>query len=160
MTLDQWAAIAEILSSVVIAVTLIYLVIQTRQNASAIQASTRHAMVQTDVQVLMGDLSNPTSQAMYIQNPSDDELNRLESWLVALVRTREHQWFQLQNGLLDRRAFDAYLSGLTVNLSHPRTRKWWERVKYAYFDRGFVDEVSGPISSTPISTQIRPTIEP
>ena len=44
MTLDQWTAIAEILSPIVIAVTLLCLVIQTRQNASAIQANTRHAM--------------------------------------------------------------------------------------------------------------------
>lgn len=83
---------------------------------------------------------------------------RLEAYLIAIVRTREHQWFQFRNGLLDRQTFEAYLSGLTANLQWPRARKWWEHVKYRYFDKEFVDEVSPHISSTPIVEDLRPTI--
>ena len=157
MTLEQWSVAAEISSSVVIAVTLVYLVIQTRQNASAIQANSRHIMIETDVQLLVGNLTNPPI-AMYKKDASDSELMALESYLVALVRTREHQWFQFRKGLLDRQAFEAYLSGLTANLCQPRTRKWWEHVKYSYFDNEFVAEVSPYISGAPVSEDPRPTM--
>lgn len=155
----KWSAIAEVLSSVAIIATLIYLSIQTQQNADAIQANTRHAMIQTDVEVLMGALAEPGAvSAMTSESPTDDELRALEAYLVALVRTREHQWFQYRSGQLDRPSFEAYISGLTSNLSFPRTRAWWNYVKYSYFDDEFVDAVDDSISSTPINQDGRPTI--
>jgi len=157
MTLEQWSVTAEIVSSIVIAVTLVYLVVQTRQNASAIQANSRHTMIATDVQVLMGHMTNPPL-AMFKTDASDGELMALEAYLVALVRTREHQWFQFRKGLLDKQAFEAYLTGLTANLRLRRTRKWWEHVKYSYFDKDFVDEVSPYVSSEPVAGDLRPTI--
>ena len=48
----KWSAIAEVLSSVAIVATLLYLVIQTQQNAAAIQASSRQTMLMADWEVL------------------------------------------------------------------------------------------------------------
>ncbi len=53
MNWTKLSAISEILSSVAILVTLIYLAIQTQQNADATQADTRQAILAADQQFLM-----------------------------------------------------------------------------------------------------------
>jgi hypothetical protein len=146
----KWSAITQVLGSLAVVVTLIYLTIQTQQNAAAIQASTRHAMIQADVDILMGATAAGVFEVFAMEIPTPTQLRQAEAWLIALVRTREHQWFQYQAGLLDERTFESYVSGLTATLRYPRTRAWWDRFKYDYFDDDFVDAVSEAISSTPV----------
>ena len=53
---SKWSAIAEIISSVAILVTLIYLSIQTHQNLVATQTNTRQTMISNDV-ISLGDVT-------------------------------------------------------------------------------------------------------
>ena len=140
INLSTWSAIAEIISSVAILVTLIYLAIQTRQNTAAIRASTRQTMISTDIEALKAgmDYSSALIQMRSGKEISDEEKNQIVSWLIMLVRTREYQWFQYKNGLLDKQTWEAYLTGLSVNLCFPRSRWWWDHIANDYFDHEFV----------------------
>jgi hypothetical protein len=147
---SKWASIAEIVSSVAILITLVYLAaqtqqvaIQTQQNSAAINASSRQAVLASDLELLSELIAYPSiNEAMVKDELSYDEMTRLENWLVAMSRSREHQWFQYRDGLLDEQVWEAYLTGLTVNLRDRRTRAWWERFSYQYFDDDFVDEIN------------------
>lgn len=149
---SKWSAIAEIISSIAILVTLIYLSIQTQQNTAAIQANTRQTMITTDVETLKAGMDYPSTLVKMRKGEelTEEEKNRIVSWLIMLVRTREYQWFQYKNGLLDKQAWEAYLSGIASNMSFPRTRRWWNHVAYDYFDHEFVDEVNKYLADKPV----------
>ena len=156
----KWSAIAEIASSVAIVVTLIYLAIQTQQNAGAILASSRNALIAAEISVNQQVVDNPSIRLIRSNtNPTAEELVQLETWLIEVVRTREHQWLQYQDGLLDEDIWEAYVNALPVILRYPKERAWWDFVKYEFFDREFVDEVDRLMSDTPIQDDSRLTIE-
>jgi len=149
---SKWSAIAEIISSIAILVTLIYLSIQTNQNTEATLASTRQTMITTDVDILHAGMDNPS---IFIKMQTNQELTpeeeiQLQSWLVMLVRTREYQWLQYKNDLLDKQSWEAYLSGLKGNLSYRLSRTWWNKVAYDAFDHEFVGEVNKLLADVPI----------
>ena len=149
---SKWSAIAEIISSIAILVTLIYLSIQTHQNLVATQANTRQTMITTDLNVLNAALDHPS---VNIEMTTEKELsaketNELSTWLIMLIRTREYQWFQYKNGLLDKQTWEAYLTGISGNLSHPCTRDWWNRLAYRLFDHEFVEEVNKYLADIPV----------
>ncbi len=96
------SVIAEILSSAAVLVTLIYLAIQTRQNADAIQANTRQAILDADQQFIMAVMASPELDAIFFKPElTDDEKVRLSTFLLTHVRVRENNWFQYQAGVLD-----------------------------------------------------------
>jgi hypothetical protein len=150
----KWSAVAEILSSAAIVITLGYLALQTQQNSAALLASTRHQMLSADLQINSDAISNPSiSVAMWKKDLTTEEKVQLQYWLIALVRSREHQWFQFRDGLLDERLWRSYSSGLSATLSTPRTRAWWENVRYEWFDHEFADVVSDSLANVPISNE-------
>jgi len=148
----KWSAIAEILSSVAIVITLGYLAIQTQQNTAALLASTRHQMLSSDLQLNSDAISNPSiSIAMWKDDLSTEEKVQLQYWLIAFVRSREHQWFQFRDGLLDEDLWQSYSAGLSAVLSTPRTRAWWEDVRFEWFDDEFAEVVSNILTNVPVS---------
>ena len=156
----KWSAIAEIVSSIAILITLIYLTIQTQQNSEAILASSRNAMIANDIAVSQQILENPSIELSWLKTShTSEELSQLESWLIELVRTREHQWFQYRDGLLDEQIWEAYLTAVPVVLSYPITRTWWNFVKNDYFDHDFVQAMDERLREVPMQEDFRPTIE-
>jgi len=159
---SKWSAMAEIISSIAILVTLIYLSIQTQQNTAAIQANTRQTMITTDLEMLTAGMDHSSALVNMRKGEelSDEEKNRIVTWLIMLVRTREYQWFQYKNGLLDKQTWEAYLSGMGSNLSFPRTRWWWNHVAYDFFDHEFVDEVNKYLTDKPVIKNYSLNLDP
>lgn len=157
----KWSAIAEIASSIAIVVTLIYLAIQTQQNAGAILANSRNALIATEIGVNQQVVENPS---IFLSRYKTTDLTleeqvQLEVWLIQVVRSREHQWLQYRDGLLDQQIWDAYANALPVILSFPKERAWWNFVKYRYFDNQFADAVDLLLADTPVNENPRPAIE-
>lgn len=151
MSLEQFAYLAEVIGVVLVIASLVYVARQLRQNTEAIQASTRHTIITTDIQIVDNGIAHPDIEhAMYKPELSDDDKVRLEWWLIELCRSREHQWFQYQNGSLDQKTWKSYLSGLRRNLSFVRTNAWWKEVSSVYFDAEFVSEVDKYLEDVPI----------
>jgi len=142
MNLEQLAAIGEIISSVAVVVTLIYLAMQTRQMKSALNASSRAQLMSADVQFVIEDAKNPITQYQreWIRNiaptgldlTDEEELQtfqRLVNLLAGLVRIREFAWFQYRDGLLDEQAFNGYLATLVRNMNFGYGPLLWEIYK-------------------------------
>jgi len=80
MNWTKLSAISEILSSVAILVTLIYLGVQTQQNADAIQADTRQEILAADQQFLMSFVADPGLEVLRYKpevNPRRENPTRL-----------------------------------------------------------------------------------
>jgi len=148
----KWSAIAEILSSVAIVGTLIYLAVQTQQNTDAMQGSTQQTMLMSDLAVLQ---LAPKEDLSGKDELTDEEKGELQNYLVALARSREFEWFQYRRGQLGQDLWESYLQGLVGNLSYPRTRAWWDYISRNALDREFVATVNDALSTTPVRTDLR-----
>jgi len=152
MNWTKTSAAAEILSSVAILATLVYLGIEIQQNAEATQAGTRQAMLASDQQFLELFVANPDLHLLWYKPELDEaERVRLSYSLISHFRMRENNWIQNQNGILDDETWQAYRRSIPVMLSTPRTRHWWynfgvERL----FDSRFVADVNNLIADAPI----------
>jgi hypothetical protein len=161
MDLDTWALVSQIVSSVAILATLVYLAIQTRQSARAILANSRSVLLSGDLAVLQQSIDNPSviTSRLKTEGHTPEELAQLESWIVALIRTREHHWFQYRDGLLDKEVWQAYRTAIPYVLSYPLERAYWDYVKLNFFDHGFVAEIDRLLVNYPVVTDLRSTIE-
>lgn len=153
MNLTKVSAVAEIVSSVAIVVTLVYLAIQTQQSALAVQASVRQGMLDSDRALLFLQVENPDIAIARDTNSdlTDEDAVRLASYLIATVRVRENQWLQYQNGVIDERTWLTYSSPILAVFSTERTRSWWRnRSSSGEFDQGFVDMVDQLLLDNPL----------
>jgi hypothetical protein len=148
MNWTKLSAIAEILSSVAIVVTLIYLSIHTQQNTEALQASSRDSVLEADLQHLYRIVEDPTLWSLYSKEDlSEDERIRLFHFLAAFVRIRERDWLQYQSGALDEAAWQTFQEPLLSTLSNINTRSWWDNTSIRLaFDPGFVANVNGGLA--------------
>ncbi len=127
MNWTKASSIAEILSSVAILITLVYLVVEIQQNAEATQAETRQAILDSDQQYLELFIDSPElSVLMAKPDLSDEERIRVSNVLLTHVRMRESNWLQYENGTLDDVTWQAYRLSLIAQLSAPQSRAWWQ----------------------------------
>lgn len=153
MKLEKLSALAELVSAVAILVTLGYLAIQTQQNTAAVQATVRQAMLVDDLGLIQMQLDYPIllTGRSGDADLSDDELVRLHANLLGLFRTRENQWLQYQNGVIDERTWRTYQTAIPAVLSTEFMRSWWRnRSPRGEFDEGFVTVVDKLLEVHPL----------
>ncbi len=158
MNWTKLSAISEILSSVAILVTLIYLGVQTQQNADAIQADTRQEILAADQQFLMSFVADPGLEVLrYKPELTDDEKIQLGFLLITFIRMRENNWLQYQNGVLDEATWNTYRSSIVAMLLSSSARAWWQNyaVGLNAFDTRFISLVDELIANTPVQSQSR-----
>lgn len=113
MSLDSAALLAEVISSIVIVVTLIYLVKQTRQTNKALLANSRQTTMITDVQFLLELMKHPevkwTKNEYGAPEVSDERVSAARA-TVAYIRIREFAWFQYRSGILDDAAWRSIMA--------------------------------------------------
>ncbi|KAA3616205.1 MAG: hypothetical protein DWQ05_10685 [Calditrichaeota bacterium] len=148
MKVEKLSAFAEIISSVAIVLTLIYLAIQTQQNTAAIQATTRQAMLAEDRESLYKLIEFP-DLALRCNLTSTQE-TQVRAYMVAFLKMRESQWIQFQNGALDEAIWTSYrqpLAGLVLNSELGRAV--WQEARDR-FDPGFAKTVDEMMRDTEV----------
>jgi len=153
MSLSDLASISEIVGSVAILVTLIFLVFQMRQNTRAVEASASQDAAEAESNAL-GQLVNYPEVVISLtkDEPTDIEVVRLFAYLSLLLRAHEQYWRQYQLGVIDDVTLARYEAALVVQLSFPSSRNWWT-VSQARFDRGYSSRVNGLLRDAPIQTE-------
>ena len=144
MKLEKLTAIAELVSSIAILVTLGYLAVQTRQNTQAIQATVRQAMLAEDRELLYWQFENPYLDMVSLDEKelSPDQQFKVRAFLTAFFRSRENQWLQYQAGVIDATTWLTYRSPLVNVLESEVVRENWRfRAARGEFTDGFVAEV-------------------
>lgn len=151
MNWTKLSAIAEILSSVAILVTLAFLTVEMRQNTVAVQASSLDGALQADVQHLYTIVEDPDLWASFYKDElSDREKIRLFHFLAAMAKMRERNWLQYDSGALNEADWLAYQGGFLGTLAAPQPRKWWEGVNRrdeGIFNPGFVETINAELAT-------------
>ncbi len=152
MTLEQYAAIAEITGVTIVVVTLLYLSVQVRQGAHLMRSQSRQALMTHDREVLSLYLDN---MDVFDKLADEETLSRTDQrrftclWIINM-RNREHEWFQYKDGILDEATWLSYRQIMRLILASKWHRKWWNSGKMA-FDPGFVEMVDQFIGELPES---------
>ena len=156
MNWTKMSAIAEILSSVAILITLIYLAIEIGQNTAILQASAREAALASTGESLSQVIETPELW-LNLSNPdmTDAEKAQLSAFLIYAVARRENAWLQYQADALDETGWQTSQSGLIDLLSYSESRKWWDFYdSNSEFERSFADNVNQQLAATPIKSQL------
>ena len=150
MNVTKISAIAEIVSSVAIVVTLVYLTIETSQNTEALHATSRQTTMEADLAFLSKAMDYPEIALGLGGGNTTAEDIRISAYLVSYLRIREFAWFQYQNGILDEATWESYMAPTALIFSSERARHFWESGEFkadpefiAYVDQFLAENVDG-----------------
>lgn len=151
MNLSNLADISDIIGSVAIVITLIFLVLQMRENTRAIKASTRQSARDADSQAIIAAIENPGAILSWTkQEMSDEEVIQHTFWLTLFFRNRENDWAQYQRGVMDEDTWERYKSSITATLLSERNRNWWLNFGASAFKPDYVAQVNIILEKTPV----------
>ena len=150
---DHWtkySAVAEILSSIAILVTLVFLAYQTKQNTDALNAqlgSNRVAARAAIFEIALKPVDyRMNSPRIYRNLNSTEELSieeegELDGYIQGIWVAREFAWLQYQDGALDEATFETVMEDVAF-LDNHRHRQWWNTRAAAVLDAEFVEYVN------------------
>ena len=154
MNRSKLADLSEIVSSIAIVVTLVYLVIEINQNTDAIRTQTAQSILQ----------AGQTELAMMIENPeiainiagtkplTVEQSVTLDTYFASHIRNREFAWLQYKNEAIRETNWDSELKVLHVWLDSPRFRIWWDKLGRYYTNEDFTLFVDQLIEQAPPAT--------
>ena len=138
MTLDQLANIGEIISSVAVIISIIYLAIQIRTNTEAERTSTYQAVV-SDFGALNNTMaSTPELSHMFVEamenyhQLSSDEKARISQLFFQCFHYFENMFYQNQKGYLDEDVWTGWKRLMLTYYSRPGFQTWWEQRRDVY----------------------------
>ncbi len=145
LTIQDLGALGELLGSVAVLATLVYLALQTRQNTMAIAAQLDAARLSsTQLGLLTPVTSNELGEALREDSADDRSINqmRLGNYWLSTLLSLQWQLYQSRRGLLP--TFNAagvavFLHGLFTGFRS--FEGWWEGARRGLFLPEFVEWV-------------------
>ena len=143
---SKWSSVSEILSWLAIMITLVFLVIQTKQNTDAIDAQlvANRAEARAAIWTLVSKSSEyAIAQPRIGKNLkstemlSDEDQQVLFDWLVVFWGTREFVWLQFRDGVVDQSTYETIMDQ-RILLANPRVSEWWDEWAVQLYDPDFV----------------------
>jgi hypothetical protein len=144
LTLDQWAAIAEVIGAVGVIASLVYLAIQIRQNTDMVAANTFQAISSTSSNLVTNMFQTPEliDALLRVVNEPEEMSQReflvLDLYFRALTRNFENYYYQHQKGFLDDEIWTGYVKALMEILHLDVGKEYWGRNKHL-FGKSYVE---------------------
>jgi hypothetical protein len=153
MSFEQISYLAQILASVGVVVSLIFVGLQIRQNTAAIQRSEHNSTMEQWTVIRMAiaknrDIAELMTAGLHDERPLDaaDQL-RLEQMLQENAWAAFHIWDRTQRGIFPKGTFEATGGALLDTLLRtPGGESWWRRAKHIGFHPGFVLDVDAMLA--------------
>ncbi len=141
MNRTNLSALADIVGSIGVVVTLIYVAMQTerlarqtKQNTVAIVSNSRQQSLNAELQLLRMIVDYPVTGLSYEAATDQDGLRRQRAVDLAFFRIREQQWFQFRDDQLDQATWQSY--------SNPRIAQRWKQSSSIGYAPRFVSAVN------------------
>jgi hypothetical protein len=151
MNTTKLADISEIVSSIAIVITLVFLTIQMHHNTQAIEATSRQGALDADSNFLNQIISNPDLfLSITSPEPTEEGLVRHFASLILFFRGLENDWAQYQQGVMDEATWERYKISISSYMAYERNRNWWMNYGVLRFDPQFVAVVNDLIQEAPL----------
>jgi hypothetical protein len=156
LKLQEWSAIAEILSSVAVLATLVFFVVEIGQTNDAVRANTYQGMAAMTVEFNAQFFENPEVSEFIARTASVEyeltasESIRLRSMISATYRMMNNTWFQYEVGTITEEQMESLLYPAVLNFRRRgRMRLEWEEGEdRLMLDSGLVEYLDGEIYET------------
>lgn len=154
MDRSKLADLSEILSSIAIVVTLVYLAIEIRQNTNALYAQSRQSVLSAAQAELFVTVEHPELLLDVVQEEplTPAAQIRIGAWLAAAMRAREFSWLQYRDGTIDEVQWQTEVLIIRWLLGTPRTRDWWQNTGRFNTNPDFVEFVDQEMGDNPPTT--------
>jgi hypothetical protein len=157
MSLSDFADISQIVATIAVVASLIYLAVQVGQTER-----NQRAMIQ------QGRADRASSGALTLASPgmatvfrkgssgdpglTPDEFNQFVLMCRALLLSGEDSFLQHKAGLLDQRSFDSWVAGARVYMAAPGVRVIWKMTNAQYCDE-YLGFVNSNIANVPVAAR-------
>ena len=145
MNWEAISSISDLLASLAVIISLIYLAFQVKQSNILAQGQTRKDMMELGQNELYKIYDDPNFwDLMEKEKINHEERIKLHVWLIASMRLREFEWSQYRFGIVDDDTYEGHREVIPIILGTARTREWWNvRGKLAFNPEFiiFVDEL-------------------
>src|SRR6185312_5919491 len=148
MSVEQISYLAQIVASVAVVASLIFVALQIKQNTAALQRNEHNSTMAQWTVIRMAiakhrDIAELMTAGLHGESPLDaaDQL-RLEQMLQENAWASFHIWDRTQRGVFPKGTFEA-TGGALLNslLGTSGGKTWWRSNKHIGFPPGFVSDV-------------------
>src|SRR6266404_7545435 len=161
MSFEQISYLAQIVASVGVIVSLIFVGLQIKHNTGALERNEHNStMAQWTVlrQAIAGnrDIAELMTAGLNGERDLDaaDQL-RLEQMLKEYACASFHIWDRTQRGVFPKGTFEATAGVMICDLLHTqRGEAWWRSAKHVGFIPGFVADVDALLQNRKVSTVV------
>ena len=140
MELTTLALWTQILSSLAVLATVIYLAIEIRQNTVALNSQTHATLFEGAQTELLSLYEHPDIvRSIATTDPiSEEAYIKLSVFLTAFLRAREFTWLQYEQGVVGKHMLDTEKMIIRNTINIERNRSWWNEIGKGAFSPGFV----------------------
>lgn len=147
---DALGALGEILGSIGVLISLIYLAMQMKHSAAETRDASIHSVMELAIQFraesYSGELAEIRMKSAMNKELTPLEKLKFEGYLSALFELNELVFVQYQKDKLDPEYFEAWGRRTEAAMSIPNIRQFWKRTKSGY-RKSFVEYIDRMISS-------------
>ena len=134
MDIQDWGAIGELIGSVGVLITLVYLAIQLKQNTAMLETTARQNASNIGRETAIYASSNEELIRMQTKFYKGEELSDsdkvlLSWWLVALYRTGETYYMQWEDGLVSDEFWNSRREGLKLAFNLDVKGEIWKQFR-------------------------------
>lgn len=155
MSFEQISYLAQIVASVGVVVSLIFVGLQIRQNTGALQRNEHNSTMEQWTVLRQAiaqnrDIAELMTSGLTGERALDaaDQL-RLEQMLQEYAWASFHIWDRTQRGVFQKGTFEATAGAfLGTLLRTPGGEGWWRKAKHIGFHPGFVSDVDAVLAKT------------
>ena len=155
MSIEQISYLAQIVASVGVIVSLVFVGLQIRQNTGALQRNEHNSTMEQWTVLRQAIAQNREVAELMTSGLSGeraldaaDQL-RLEQMLQEYAWASFHVWERTQRGIFPKGTFEATSGAfLSTLLKTPGGNSWWAKAKHLGLPRGFVSDVDVMLAKT------------
>jgi hypothetical protein len=155
-------AVASLVASVAVVLTVVYLAIQVRRSAIATYSQTYQSATQAlgEMAAVVGR-DKETSRIFTVGMASpekldDDEFIQFSYLGISLFRRYENVFFQYQSGMIDEDFWVGHRDNLLWFYHRPGTQRWWQerRLSFSGRFREFLESTSADEVTSPATRRV------
>ena len=137
LDLSSWAALAEIIATVAVVVSLLFVAYSIKRNTAEMETSNSNFLYQLDAEIA-GDLSRDVRLAtIFLKVEHNETLTDVEKFQYVMLQERylgllEIAWTQYKSeslSVIDWRDWDQYLSSFVTD---GLPKEWWIEIRLKY----------------------------
>lgn len=155
MSFEQMSYLAQIVASVAVVASLIFVALQIKQNTRALQRNEHNSTMEQWTVIRQAiaqnrEIAELMTAGLHGERAMDaaDQL-RLEQMLQENAWAAFHIWDRTQRGIFPKGTFEATAGALLGTLLRtPGGESWWRKAKHIGFHPGFVLDVDAVLAKT------------